>query len=265
MKKLIIALLVCLPFSLWAQTPLTPEQQVEQAERQLEQAKAALEAAKKKAEEAKNDAKTKQRNKDKEQKTEVAPKWTQPITETKTDKKTAVKAKENTQNEAYICEGAVPIEGEEVVWRTTIGAPGRSADDIYNIVTNYLNNLIAEENQEKESKIALVNIDEHGIIATMKERLTLSKNGAFQNITKLNYVLECKCNKEAVMLTMHRITYNNTDNGKTTTYRAEELITDENALNSKRTRLMPITGKFRRATIDRKNEIFNGLITALKQ
>ena len=40
-------------------------------------------------------------------------------------------------------------------------------------------------------------------------------------------------------------------------YKAEEWITDDNALNRKKTRLLPLSAKFRRKTIDRKDQIFD--------
>lgn len=59
MKKLIIAVLMALPMAAMAQSTLTPQEQLEQAQRQLEQAQAALEQAKAnaaKAQEAKQKA-----------------------------------------------------------------------------------------------------------------------------------------------------------------------------------------------------------------
>jgi len=47
-------------------------------------------------------------------------------------------------------------------------------------------------------------------------------------------------------------------------YKAEEWITDEEAVNKKNTRLLPLSGKFRRKTIDRKDFLFNKFETLLK-
>ena len=46
------------------------------------------------------------------------------------------------------------------------------------------------------------------------------------------------------------------NNGRT--YRAEEWINDENALNKAKTKLLWGTGKFRRKTVDRVETIFTG-------
>jgi colicin import membrane protein len=47
-------------------------------------------------------------------------------------------------------------------------------------------------------------------------------------------------------------------------YKAEEWITDKEAVNKKNTRLLPLTGKFRRKTIDRKDYLFNKIEGLLK-
>ena len=48
-------------------------------------------------------------------------------------------------------------------------------------------------------------------------------------------------------------------------YSAEEWITDDMALNKKKTKLAPICGKFRRETIDLKDELFQSAASALGQ
>jgi colicin import membrane protein len=46
---------------------------------------------------------------------------------------------------------------------------------------------------------------------------------------------------------------------------AEDWITDENALNKKKTKLAKYTGKFRRKTIDRKDNIFETIKAELSK
>ena len=46
-------------------------------------------------------------------------------------------------------------------------------------------------------------------------------------------------------------------------YKAEEWITDKVAVNKKGTKLYPRSGKFRRMTVDRVEEIFNGFVDVL--
>ena len=46
-------------------------------------------------------------------------------------------------------------------------------------------------------------------------------------------------------------------------YSAEEWITDKYCVNKKHTKLLPVSGKFRRKTIDRKDYLFNRFNTIL--
>ena len=67
-------------------------------------------------------------------------------------------------------------------------------------------------------------------------------------------------------MTMTRIRYwydENRDGGEK--YTAEEWITDDMALNKKKTKLAPICGKFRRETIDLKDQLFQSATDALGQ
>ena len=73
MKKALIFLFMCLPMMTVAQTTLTPEQKLEQAQRQLEEAKAALEQAKINAAKAKAAA-------DEKTKGETSDSWVEPTT-----------------------------------------------------------------------------------------------------------------------------------------------------------------------------------------
>ena len=61
---------------------------------------------------------------------------------------------------------------------------------------------------------------------------------------------------------MRNIRYIYDDMPNQQTYRAEKWITDEEAMNKAKTKLLKIPGKFRRFTIDRKDEIFRGAAKA---
>ena len=69
---------------------------------------------------------------------------------------------------------------------------------------------------------------------------------------------ECYDNK--VKVTIFRISYwydEERDGGER--FKAEEWITDKYALNKKHTRLAKISGKFRRKTVDRVEQIYNNI------
>ena len=47
----------------------------------------------------------------------------------------------------YLVENAVPMVDGRVCWKTTIAAPGKSAQQVYDILLAQLNKMVNEENQ----------------------------------------------------------------------------------------------------------------------
>lgn len=319
MKKCLIFLFLCLPMMAAAQTTLTPEQKLEQAQRQLEEAKAALEqakanAAKAKAEaeaKAKKEAEDKAKAKDIEKKiadmkaeaerlsreaealseaankaqtTTAAPATKAATTTTKavsnassdawvvptTPATAAARANKNvsTDNKAnkdlYLQKGIIPEVNGQVVWTETFNVPGATADELYDKAFAYLTELTQGDNQLSGSKVALVNKGEHSIVATIREKLIFSSSFLSLDYTQFNYVLQATCRDGQATLTMNRLTYRYDVQGNVSDLSAEQWITDKYAVNKKQTRLLPVSGKFRRATVDRKNSIFEGFAQALK-
>ena len=188
-----------------------------------------------------------------------APLWSSTINSEKKPEMT----KEEMQN-IYLAPNAVPEVNGEIQWTCDIEVAGKTAQQIYERTLAILDNIIKEPIQLERSKIAITNEKEHGIVATMQEWLTFTSNALVLDRTKMNYVLQALCSDGHLKIIMDRITYNYEVQGKKEFYKAEEWINDKNAVNKKRTRLYPSNGKFRRKTIDRKNELFEIFQSQLK-
>ncbi|GAB6962894.1 hypothetical protein JCM17724A_16430 [Prevotella fusca JCM 17724] len=290
-----------------AQTTLTPEQKLEQAQRQLEEAKAALEqakAAKAKAEaEAKARKEAEAKNIEKKiaetkaeaerlareaaaiseaaSKSQASPSpkagdsavegstsdaWVVPTTPATAAARAnkSVRTENKDNKDFYLQKGIIPEVGGQVVWMETVDAPGATADQLYDKAFAYLTELTQGSNQLDGSKVALVNKSEHSIVATVHEKLVFSSSFLSLDFTQFNYVLQATCRDGQATLTMNRLTYNYDVQGNVSNLTAEQWITDKYAVNKKQTRLLPVSGKFRRATVDRKNSIFEGFVQALK-
>lgn len=286
MKKLFISILVLLPaLTMQAQTVLTPQQQLEKAQKDLEEAKKALEAAKLQAEAAKTKAeaekikaetekvkaeaaKTKAEA-NKSQQTKTTSGWAIPTAEPK--KAEVKKVEKNAQGavikaDAKYLDGAVTINSEgKVEFTLDTDANGKSADEIYNIVYQYMSELTQGENNIK-SRMALVNKDQHIIANTMDEWLVFSDSFISLDRTEFKYNLVASIKDNHLTLTLERLYYIYEED-RSTGFKApaEEVITDKYALNKKKTNLAKIFGKFRRLTIDRKDQIFNDLTALVKQ
>ena len=171
-----------------------------------------------------------------------------------------VKEKEKKQadnHNAKYLRGAVPIVDGKVMWLLEVDVPGKSAQEIYDIMYKCLDDLTKSENQLEGSCIALVNRQEHTIVASVREWLTFTSNFLSIDRAKFQFTLIAECTDGHMKMTLDRITYRYDETAnKTVYYSAEEWITDDVAVNKKNTRLYPGTSKFRRKTIDRKDMIF---------
>ncbi|ETD21699.1 MULTISPECIES: DUF4468 domain-containing protein [Prevotellaceae] len=161
--------------------------------------------------------------------------------------------------------GAVPQNAEgKVVFTLDIDVPGKNAQQIYDIVYAYLNNM-AQEDGQQASRIVLVNQDKGIIVAKYTEWLTFSESFLALDRTLFNYTIIGTCTDNHLQLTLDRISYDY-ERGRPSELKssAENYITDKYALNKKQTGLINGPAKFRRKTIDRKNQIFENIVRALQ-
>lgn len=158
----------------------------------------------------------------------------------------------------------MPEVNGQVIWKEDVNVPGATATELYDKAYAYLTKLTEGSNQLEGSKVALVNKNEHSIIATIREKLIFSSTFLSLDYTQCNYVLQATCKDGLATLSMSRITYSYDVQGNVTNYTAEKWITDHYSMNKKQTRLLPVSGKFRKATIDRKDSIFQGFREALQ-
>ena len=284
MKKLLFALLLAMPVAGYSQTVNTDARQkaeearrtAEEAARKAEEAriaalraeaaakeaeaaraKAEAEAAKLAAEEAAKNANIPQAaTETKEEKTEAPAnvnKWEKRNSATTTTT-TATTADPN----AKYLEGAVPEVNGQVEWTLSLSVPGKSAEQIYDELGQLLNDMTKEKGQMEQSRIALAEDDKHAIACRFQEWLVFQNTALSLDRTEFNYTIIATCSDGHADITMGRMSYvyeeERTKGGYH--YKAEEWITDKYGLNKSKTKLARMSGKFRRKTIDRKDEIF---------
>ena len=165
----------------------------------------------------------------------------------------------------YIEQGSVPEVDGKIVFSKNFNVPGKNAQEIYDKVYGALDSLAKTDNQIK-SGIVLINKKEHIIAAHYSEWLEFSRSFISLDRTKFNYTIIATCSDDKLNLRLERITYRY-EEGRVTGFRAtaEDLIGDKNAVNKKRTKLNAGAAKFRRKTIDRKDEIFEFIDSELNK
>ncbi|MCM1079301.1 MAG: DUF4468 domain-containing protein [Bacteroidales bacterium] len=195
-----------------------------------------------------------------------------PTTETQKEKqkkqKTAATVNKSKKNEIKKIDpryaaGAVPEVNGKVQWDTTIIVPGISADELYDRTLKTIKALATDSVQSVNSRIAAVNKREHIIAARFDEEMVFSASFISKDYTQFRYTLIANCYDGCVNLKLCRISYEYRTN-KTEIYTAEDWITDSNAINKKGSKLYPLSGKFRKKTIDRVEDIFK-YISKIKQ
>lgn len=294
-----------LPLMMSAQNVLTPQQQLEQAQKQLEEAKKAVEAAKIEAEKAKVEADkaknsselkpsianepavlpaiggkpvvvgnpdetSSQGQKNKANGENANGGWevpTTPVAEKKVEKveKKLSNGAKLKADPKYL-EGAVTTNADgKVEFVTNIDTKGKSAQQVYDIVYKYFSELTQEKNNIS-SRVALVNATDHVIANTMDEWLVFSSSFISLDRAEFKYQLVAKVTDNNLQLTLSRILYNY-EEGRATGFKepAENVIVDKYALNKKKNDLAKIFGKFRRETINRKDQIFNDIKALVEQ
>lgn len=153
----------------------------------------------------------------------------------------------------YLSADAVPVVNGEVEWVCNLPNTGKTDAQLRKGVDEFFKKL---KSQKAVTTVTALPSTDGSQSYAVVEVLTFTANFISLDQTQFSYVLEAKEQNGNASLTMSNLRYNYKQNNKMERYSAEEWIVDKYAVNKKHTRLLPITGKFRRKTIDRKNELF---------
>ena len=156
----------------------------------------------------------------------------------------------------YLAPNAVPEVDGQVVFQTTIAAEGKSADEIFDILLKQLTKMVAEPNQIGGSAVVIQDREKHELGAIFHEWLVFKNASLSLDRTQMKFLIHVNITDGQADVSMLRISYDYDLERKPAHYTAEEWITDKYAVNKKHTKLYPVSAKFRRKTIDRKDFIF---------
>ena len=162
----------------------------------------------------------------------------------------------------YLDKNAVPVVDGKVVFSDKVDIlDGYTTEQVGDIAAKWLDGLLKQNNPQrnrivlnKGNKITAV-----GYLEVIFTDNAISFDRAFMHCAILVDYSAKECS-----ITVERIKYDYTDGGKKSVFLAEDYITYENAVNKKGTKLMLITGKFRKGTIDKTDEIFGSFRDAFK-
>lgn len=167
------------------------------------------------------------------------------------------------QTDNKYLEGAVPLNNDKVEFSTELQVPAMTRQQIYDTMLDWANNKF-QPKDKFNARVLYTNPQDGSIAVGGEEYMVFSSSALSLDRTRIYYLLSIVCDNGKCQIDMNRIRYwynEARDGGEK--YTAEEWITDEMALNKAKTKLAPICGKFRKKTIDLKDELFAEMRSAL--
>lgn len=160
------------------------------------------------------------------------------------------------QTDPKYLEGAVPVINDKVEFSTELLVPAMTKEQIYDTILDWANDKF-QPKDKFNARVLYTNPQDGSIAVGGEEYMVFSSSALSLDRTRIYYLLSIVCENGKCLIDMNRIRYwynEARDGGEK--YTAEEWITDEMALNKSKTKLAHICGKFRKKTIDLKDEIF---------
>ena len=160
------------------------------------------------------------------------------------------------QTDNKYLEGAVPVNNDKVEFSTELQVPAMTKQQIYDTMLDWANNKY-QPKDKFNARVLYTNPQDGSIAVGGEEYMVFSSSALSLDRTRIYYLLSIVCDNGKCQIDMNRIRYwynEARDGGEK--YTAEEWITDEMALNKAKTKLAPVCGKFRKKTIDLKDELF---------
>ena len=163
--------------------------------------------------------------------------------------------------------GAVPEQNGIVTFTQTFSVPGKTQAQLYPVMQAFVKELVAKGRQDLRTRV--VSDENNTIIANVEEIMTFKKKFLNWDHCYFRYLISAECtadNQVKMIITKISYYYGFDQEGKGgENYKAEEWISDKEAVNKANTKLYPRSGKFRRKTVDRAEEIFAAAQAAAQQ
>lgn len=172
------------------------------------------------------------------------------------------KEKKDNSDPKYLA-GAVTLTDGKVTFSKELKVPGSSKQNLFKEMKEWAEGRFKPDGKF-QSRVTYTNEADGDIVASGEEYMVFSSSALALDRTRIYYQFAIRVKDGSCDLTMSRIRYwydESRDGGEK--YTAEEWITDDMALNKKKTKLAPICGKFRRETIDLKDDLFASAASAL--
>lgn len=159
--------------------------------------------------------------------------------------------------------GGVPEKNNVVTFRKSFTVENKSKTEIVSALSSYMNNLTKSAIESQRTRMISDGSEDGVVVAKVEEYMVFTKKALNFDRTRFRYQISAAVEENTVNVTLSQVSYyynEDMEGNNGVTYKAEEWITDKEALNSKGTKLLPRSKKFRIKTIDRVEAIFNSLL-----
>lgn len=164
--------------------------------------------------------------------------------------------------EKYLAEGAVPVVDGKVLFKGEVKfAQELPAERVGAIAKQWVDDYLTEATLPNNK---LLNVTGSSVEFAGSKDIVFSSNAFSYDKARMMYVMKINFAPDGCTMELGNIRYSYNDGVSNMAIYAEDYITDANAVNKKRTRLLPVTGKFRRKTLDEVGEIFNSFSQAFR-
>lgn len=165
----------------------------------------------------------------------------------------------HAQEEEKYLQGAVTLEDGKVVFQKELSNEERSREEIFNSICDWMN-----ERFSRDGCNFVYKDSEKGDAASIgEEYIEFSRTAFSLDRARMSYTVTAHIDGHSCLVKLKNIRYEYDVSYQRAPerYTAEEWITDEHALY--KGKLNRVSGKFRRATIDFTDELFDGFYAAM--
>ena len=170
----------------------------------------------------------------------------------------------SAQEDARYLAGAVPVEEGRVTFSREIKVPALTQERIFELADEWAKTRFVKT-EETKGRILYTNPEKGEIACFGDEFLTFKKAALVLDRSQITYqmILICEPGVCKARINGIRYAYQISSHNVPERYVAEELITDEHALNKRKDKLLNTIGKFRIHTVDLADKLFEGLENVL--
>ncbi len=171
---------------------------------------------------------------------------------------------QKTDDSKYL-KGAVPEVDGIITFSRSFDVTGKTQAEVYASLQNVVKTLVANGRQDLRTRV--VSDENNMIVARVEEIMTFKKKFLNWDHTYFRYLITAQAvSATKAEVVIKNISYHygfDQEGNGGEEYKAEEWISDKEAINKAGTKLYPRSGKFRRKTVDRVDDIFGEFAKAL--